>query len=213
MNNAEVQHIFNLGSITEAVEAAINGWIVKNPNATSEQIREKRADIATNITEARTKDKFLNSKANRTARRAHIAEEVAKHGLAFLTAKDLTTVDDIFVMPEEAYRKTPLIAEFFEELINSIGLKKDVERAVTFCYKTEDIGYSHTGVKLSMAFQNPADEPDALIAREYALARFLEGKIVEVAAPNLLLEKFGLNNFIRECLNTDIPVQYAAKHL
>lgn len=213
MNNAEMKHIFNLGSITEAVEAAINGWIVKNPDAAPEQIREKRADIATNITAARTKEKFLNSKANRTARRAHIAEEVAKHGLTFTTASDLAEVADVFVLPETAHDKTPLFAGLVEELINSIGLTKKVERAVTFCYKVEDIGYGTYGIKFSLALQNPADEPDALVAREYALARFLADKVVEVVAPAELVKAFGINNFIREHLNIGIAEQYVAKYL
>lgn len=213
MNNAEMKHIFNEEAINNAVNAAVVGWMAKNPTHTSEERAAVSDSIRANILSSRTKDKFLNSKANRSARRAHVAEEVAKHGLQFTTATDLAEVDDTFRFTAEESRGIPLLSILIEEFVNSFGMTKQVERAVTFCFKAEEIGYGHIGIKVAMSFQNPADEPDSLVAREYALSRFLDGKFVEVAVPKLAVEKLGLNRVIRECLNSDVPARYIAKYL
>ena len=183
MNNAEVQHIFSPAKVTELVDAAIAGWIEKNPQASEEEILKKRADIATNITQSRIKDKFLNSKANRQARRAHVAEKVAQHGLEFTTGSRTIMIEDPLELPEEAHRKSPFLSGLIEDLFDLVPLKKPYEQTVTYCFKHEAIGYGLIGVKVAMAFQNPDDEPDSLVAREYALARFVNGKVYQVVLP------------------------------
>lgn len=215
MNNAEVKHIFNEEVINAAVNAAVVGWMEKNPTHTSEERAAATDTIRANILASRTKDKFLNSKANRAARKAHVAEEAAKHGLIFVSATDLAEVDDKFEMSHDEFQKckTPFLFSLLEELVNGLGLKKQVERTVTFCVKTESIGYGQTGIKFSVSLQNPADSKDLLIAREYALARFLDGKTMEIAMPNIVVERLGINEVMRASLDQGIPAIYAAKFL
>lgn len=212
MNNAEIQHIFNTSKVTELVNAAIDGWCAKNPNATSEEVIAKRADIATNITASRIKDKFLNSKANRAARRAHIAEEVVKHGLQFTTGHRTIAVVDKLELPAEFCNKAPTIAALLEELSNVMPIYMPHDQPVTFCFKAEKIGYGIIGVKVAMSFQNPDDEPDSLVAKEYAMARFLNGKVFEATFTEFDVDKIGLHPAIRHSfIDTGIVDAYFKK--
>lgn len=201
MNNAEVQHIFNPSKVTELVNTAIDAWCEKNPTATVEEVIAKRAEIATNITASRIKDKFLNSKANRAARRQHISEEVVKHGLQFTTGSRLIQVADLLEFDDKDHEKAPFLTGLLEDFVNTvIKPMKLHEQAVTFCFKSEDLGYGMIGAKVAMSFQNPEDEPDSLVAREYALARFLSGKHAEAVFRKDQIDQVGLHPAIRNAL-------------
>jgi hypothetical protein len=173
--NAEVKNIFNPEVIGSAVEAAVAGWITKNPEATQEQIQLKRADIAGSIAVSRTKDKFLNSKANRQARMEHLAQAASELGIQFYGMKETVEVQRIYLAEELGSAQSPFLANVMAELLNSIGIPELIEREVTFAVKVSDVEDGHKKVVYSLAAQNPNDERDGLIGRETAIARFYGG--------------------------------------
>lgn len=175
MNAPEALNILNRDAINAQVNGAIAGWMAKNPNHTAAERAAATDEIAMRIMTSRTKDKFLNSKANRQIRKAHVAATAADFGLIFASVKE--TVDAGW--KEGDY---PEPKNFLEELLMDIfhsAIPNNVIRTATFCFKPIVIEEGRIlRVDFSMALQNPRDTHDGLLAKEYAVARMLAAKVI-----------------------------------
>lgn len=182
--NAEVQNIFNQQAVETALEAAVSGYQAKNPQATEADIALKRAEILQNIMSSRIKDKFLNSKANRAARKAHVVAEAEKLDVQFHYAAEGVLVPKEYDPEQTPFRSHPFLSALLEELFAVAGASELVYRTVTFAYKTEAADAGWTKLVYSLSAQNPNDEEDGLVGREYAISRFANGQTITVYVPD-----------------------------
>jgi hypothetical protein len=209
--NAEVQNVFNEDAISAAVAAAIAGYKAKNVGATEADIALKRAEIVQNIMSSRIKDKFLNSKANRTARKAHVLEEAVNQKVNFYYVEELVVRPKKFTVEELGLSKWPLVAVFLEEFLNGVKIPEEIVRKVTLAVRTEDAEGDYKKISYALAVQNPDDEEDSLIGREYALSRFANGQVVVKYLPPSLVKQFPLPKALEALVDAGCVNEYFEK--
>lgn len=189
--NAEVQNIFNQQAIEAALEAAVSGYQAKNPQATEADIALKRAEVLQSIMSSRTKDKFLNSKANRAARKAHVVAEAEKLGVQFHYATEKVLVPMEYSREHTPFRiGHPFLSALFEELFDVLRISEVVDRTVTFACKKEPVDAGWVKFVFSLSAQNPHDEEDGLVGREYAISRFANGQTTTVYIPDSFIRGY-----------------------
>lgn len=207
MNNAEVNHIFDQGAIATAVATALAGWSEKHPNATAEDILLAETDIRANIMASRAKDKFLNSGANRSARKAHIAQEAAAQNIQFFVMTEDVIVDSKYSAQELNIPHMPLVSGIVAELLNSMSPKKLVKRKVTFAVQVTDVEDGNKKLVYSLTAQNPKDEHDGLTGRETAIARYVQNMTKVMYLPPLLAG-LPISDILQGLLNEGVVESY-----
>lgn len=204
--NAEVRNIFNQDVLDSHYAEAINGWKAKHPNATPEELELIRADLRANILTSRTKNKFLNSKANRQARKAHIGEIAALHGIEFTSVKEV-------VQSKYKLEELPVATSLIQELLTEMFIEevpKFVERTVTFAFKRVKVGRA-VRLEYAISFQNPGDSADSLVAKEYAISRMIAGQTLIINALGGEIPSYA--DLAHELVNTGALEVYSESYL
>jgi hypothetical protein len=211
--NAEVENIFNQETIDAAANAAFEGFKAKHPDASQEQLDLALVDIKANILSSRTKDKFLNSKANRDARKAHVLQVATDAGVAFAAVKQTVLVPFAFEPGEQLLNKASVFAMLLEDVISLLGIEEPVERIVTFAFKADDLGDGFSRLTYSLSAQNPKDVQDGLIGKEYAISRFVEGKTRVTYISTEILSGLGANRVFRDGIRAGVVEKYTEQYL
>jgi hypothetical protein len=203
--NAEVRNIVNPTAIQEAVDAAMQGYLAKNPEATSADLALKEAEIRGNIAMSRVKDKFLNSKQNRAARKAHVEEAMRRHDLKCVVIGETVTIStDI----HSVWSKLDPVTRLMSLLFGIDTFDKKIVRDVTFMMKRDHVDPDgNVKIMYSLSAQNPMDDKDSLVGREYAVARFEANMTRAVWLPKLLDDQ-SLASIASALLDEDVVQVY-----
>jgi hypothetical protein len=203
---AETQHFLNQNAVESQVSIALNRWMQKHPDHTSEQRAAITDNLRDKITNSRLKGKFQNSKVNRAVRKAAIAEEVTKHGLEFSTVQETVFVER---KPQDPTTARNGFEMFLEDLLCAT-IPEIATRTVTFVFKRTKIGKAFK-IDYAVALQNPADTADYLVAKEYAVARLLNGQVLTVYATDA--DKLSYSDMARGLVNHNAHEVYSAAYL
>lgn len=203
--NAEVRHIFNTEQIDQAVAAAMVGWKAKHPGASEQDALHAETDIRTAMIASRTKDKFLNSKANRAARRAHIDAEINRLDVATCTVQEYIAID----VTEESLglpSNMPIHNALLIEAMRAAGVMQPVQRPVQFVYKLRKNSNGLTYIDYALSAKNPYDDEDRLVGLEYAVARFAAGKIDTVVVKTKTLKEVSVRTIFEKGLDGEVSI-------
>jgi hypothetical protein len=203
---AETQHFLNQNAVESQVSIALHRWMQKHPDHTPDQIIAVSANLRDKITNSRLKDKFQNSKVNRAVRKAAIAEEVAKHGLEFSTVQETVFVERK-QQEQEAGRN--IFEAFLDDLLCAT-IPEIATRTVTFVFKKTKLGKAFK-IDYAVALQNPADTADYLVAKEYAVARLLNGQVLTVYVTDA--DKMQYSDMAKSLVNHNAHEVYSAAYL
>jgi hypothetical protein len=214
--NAEVQNIFSAEAMQSQIDDAVANFQKKHPDASQSKIQEFCTEVELRIGISRTKNKYLNSKPNRTARKEHVETALKENGLAILTYKELVKEPlNARKIADEAFpvAKTPALNCLIEDILLAFPILVDVERTVTVVVKTIDMGDDNTRIEFSMALQNPNDQFDALQGKEVAIGRYMVNKILTMYIPNSVIENLGLPKILGVSILSGAALKYREKYL
>lgn len=209
----ESENILNVDQITAAVNAAIASWDERHPEALLAEREEALGKIRLGISMARTKDKFLNSKANRDVRKQAVQAAAEELGLFFVTVKEVVAVDaPLIPWDHKLHSEVPTMGSLINEFAELTGYKEYKSRNLTFCFKQTKLGHAWK-IDYSMAIQNPGDNLDGLIGKEYAVARMVSGMVLTSYGIDGKADDVGLSKLAYELAGQGAAEFYTAAYL